>query len=131
MLIGVPKEIKTREFRVGLVPSSVAELVRRGHKVLIETQAGAGIGANDDEYKAVGATITANAADVFARADMIVKVKEPQPQEVALIKNGQTVFTYFHFAADKDLTLGCLERGCISVANRPHDGNYRGNNRYG
>ena len=79
MLIGVPKEIKTREFRVGLVPNSVAELVRRGHEVLIETQAGLGIGANDDEYKAVGATIAANAADVFAKADMIVKVKEPQP----------------------------------------------------
>ena len=81
MLIGVPKEIKTREFRVGLVPSSVAELVSRGHEVQIETQAGARIGASDDEYKAVGATIVANAADVFAKADMIVKVKEPQPSE--------------------------------------------------
>ena len=70
MLIGVPKEIKTREFRVGLVPSSIAELVRRGHEVLIETQAGAGIGASDDEYIAVGAKIAANAADVYTKADM-------------------------------------------------------------
>ena len=93
MLIGVPKEIKTREFRVGLVPSSVAELVRRGHEVLIETQAGAGIGANDDEYKAVGATIAATAADVFAKADMIVKVKEPQPSEWVQLSSNQILFT--------------------------------------
>ena len=79
MLVGVPKEIKTREFRVGLVPSSVAELVHRGHQVLVETNAGIGIGASDDEYRAAGADIAATAGYVFVKADMIVKVKEPQP----------------------------------------------------
>ena len=116
MLIGVPKEIKTREFRVGLVPSSVAELVRRGHKVLIETQAGAGIGANDDEYKAVGATIAANAADVFAKADMIVKVKEPQPSEWTQLSSNQILFTYLHLAADAPQAYGLADSGCTAIA---------------
>ena len=116
MLIGVPKEIKTREFRVGLVPSSVAELVRLGHEVLIETQAGAGIGANDDEYKAVGATITATAADVFAKADMIVKVKEPQPSEWVQLSSNQILFTYLHLAADAPQAYGLVDSGCTAIA---------------
>ena len=81
MIVGVPKEIKVRESRVGLVPNSVAELTGRGHRVLVETGAGAGIGAGDDAYKAAGAEIAGSAADVFAGAEMIVKVKEPQPSE--------------------------------------------------
>ena len=116
MLIGVPKEIKTREFRVGLVPSSVVELVRRGHEVLIETQAGAGIGANDDEYKAAGATIAANAADVFAKADMIVKVKEPQPSEWVQLSSNQILFTYLHLAADAPQAYGLADSGCTAIA---------------
>jgi len=116
MLIGVPKEIKTREFRVGLVPSSVAELVRRGHEVLIETQAGAGIGANDNEYKAVGATIAATAADVFAKAEMIVKVKEPQPSEWIQLSSNQILFTYLHLAADAPQAYGLVDSGCTAIA---------------
>ena len=116
MLVGVPKEIKAREFRVGLVPSSVAELVRRGHEVLIEAQAGAGIGASDDEYIAVGASIAMSAADVFAKADMIVKVKEPIEPEYKLIKKDQLVFTYFHFASYEPLTKAMMESGSICLA---------------
>jgi alanine dehydrogenase len=116
MLIGVPKEIKTREFRVGLVPSSVAELVRRGHEVLIETKAGAGIGANDDEFKAVGATIVANAADVFAKADLIVKVKEPQPSEWVQLSSNQILFTFLHLAADAPQAYGLVDSGCTAIA---------------
>ena len=106
MLIGVPKEIKTREFRVGLVPSSVAELVRRGHQVLVETEAGQGIGADDAEYKAAGAEISSSAADVFARAEMIVKVKEPQPNEWVQLSSKQILFTYLHLAADAPQAFG-------------------------
>jgi len=116
MLIGVPKEIKTREFRVGLVPSSVAELVRRGHEVLIEAQAGAGIGANDDEYMAAGASIAMSAADVFAKADMIVKVKEPQPSEWGQLSSNQILFTYLHLAADAPQAHGLADSGCTAIA---------------
>ena len=116
MLIGVPKEIKTREFRVGLVPSSVAELVGRGHEVLIEAQAGAGIGANNDEYMAAGATIAMSAADVFAKADMIVKVKEPQPIEWGQLSSNQILFTYLHLAADAPQAHGLADSGCTAIA---------------
>ena len=116
MLIGVPKEIKTREFRVGLVPSSVAELVGRGHEVLIETRAGMGIGANDNEYIAVGATIAANAEDVFAKSDMIVKVKEPQPNEWVQLSSNQILFTYLHLAADAPQANGLVDSGCTAIA---------------
>jgi alanine dehydrogenase len=116
MLIGVPKEIKTREFRVGLVPSSVADLVRRGHQVLVETQAGHGIGADDAEYKAAGAKIASSAADVFARAEMIVKVKEPQPNEWVQLSSEQILFTYLHLAADAPQALGLAESGCTAIA---------------
>ena len=116
MLIGVPKEIKTREFRVGLVPSSVAELVRRGHQVLVETEAGQGIGADDAEYKAAGAEIASSAADVFARAEMIVKVKEPQPNEWVQLSSKQILFTYLHLAADAPQAFGLAKSGCTAIA---------------
>ena len=116
MLIGVPKEIKTREFRVGLVPSSVAELVRRGHQVLVETEAGQGIGADDAEYKAAGAEIASSAGDVFARAEMIVKVKEPQPNEWVQLSSKQILFTYLHLAADAPQAFGLAESGCTAIA---------------
>ena len=116
MLIGVPKEIKTREFRVGLVPSSVADLVRRGHQVLVETQAGQGIGADDAEYKAAGAEIAPDAADVFAKAEMIVKVKEPQPNEWVQLSSKQILFTYLHLAADAPQAFGLAASGCTAIA---------------
>ncbi len=116
MLIGVPKEIKTREFRVGLVPSSVAELVRRGHQVLVETEAGQGIGADDAEYKAAGAEIASSAADVFARAELVVKVKEPQPNEWVQLSSKQILFTYLHLAADAPQAFGLAESGCTAIA---------------
>ena len=100
MLVGVPKEIKVREARVGLVPNSVAELTGCGHKVLVETNAGAGIGAGDDAYRAVGAEIAPDAKTVFDRAEMIVKVKEPQPGEWVQLSADQILFTYLHLAAD-------------------------------
>ena len=116
MLVGVPKEIKTRESRVGLVPASVAELVHRGHQVIVETSAGAGIGASDAEYAAAGAQIAATAADVFTRADMIIKVKEPQPNEWVQLSEGQILFTYLHLAADPDQAYGLAKSGCAAIA---------------
>jgi alanine dehydrogenase len=116
MVVGVPKEIKTREFRVGLVPSSVAELVGRGHKVIVETGAGAGIGAGDDAYRAVGAEIAATAAEVFAKAEMIVKVKEPQPSEWVQLSPDQILFTYLHLAADALQAYGLVDSGCTAIA---------------
>ena len=116
MRVGVPKEIKTHEYRVGLVPGSVRELVHHGHQVIVETMAGSGIGFGDDAYRAVGATIVATAAEVFAAADMIVKVKEPQPAEVALIREGQVLFTYLHLAADPALTAALRDTGVVGIA---------------
>ena len=104
MIIGVPKEIKLDEYRVAMLPVGVEELVRAGHSVLVEAGAGLGSGLPDQEYLAQGAELVAGAAEIFDRADMIVKVKEPQPQEWAMIREGQIVFTYFHFAADRELT---------------------------
>ena len=106
MRIGVPKEIKIHEYRVGLVPASVRELVHHGHSVLVETGAGAGIGCGDDVYRAAGAEIAGNAADVFAKAEMIVKVKEPQPSELKLLRDGQVLFTYLHLAPDPETGEG-------------------------
>jgi alanine dehydrogenase len=116
MLVGVPKEIKTHEYRVGLVPGSVRELVLHGHKVLVETGAGAGIGFADDAYRAAGAEIAPDARSVFAAADMIVKVKEPQPSEIALLRKGQILFTYLHLAADKAQTEGLIRSGATCIA---------------
>ena len=100
MRIGVPKEIKNHEYRVGLTPSAVRELTARGHAVFVETMAGEAIGLHDEHYKRVGATILPNADEVFATADMIVKVKEPQPVEIKRLRKGQTLFTYLHLAPD-------------------------------
>ena len=116
MIIGVPKEVKLDEYRVAMLPVGVEELARRGHKVLIEHSAGVGSGLLDAEYEAAGAEIIEGAADIFARADMIVKVKEPQAAEWKMIRPGQTVFTYFHFAADRELTEAMLASGATSVA---------------
>ena len=116
MLVGVPKEIKVREARVGLVPNSVAELTGRGHKVLVETNAGAGIGAGDDAYRAAGAEIAPDAKTVFDRAEMIVKVKEPQLGEWVQLSADQILFTYLHLAADPAQTRGLMESGCTAIA---------------
>jgi len=114
--VGVPTEVKTDEYRVGMRPVGAEILTTDGHEVYIQSGAGLGCGYVDEMYVTAGATILQTADEIWSSCDMIVKVKEPQPQEVALIRDGQTVFTYFHFAADKALTVGCLERGCISVA---------------
>jgi alanine dehydrogenase len=116
MIIGCPKEIKIREYRVGLVPGGVAALASRGHGVLIEKGAGVGSGITDADYELVGAKIVEKAADVWARADMIVKVKEPIASEYGLMKEGQTIYTYFHLAADKPLTKALLDRKIAAVA---------------
>ena len=100
MRIGVPKEIKNHEYRVGMVPASVKELVLQGHQVMVETNAGAGIGFTDADYVAAGATVLATADEVFAKAEMIVKVKEPQAVERARLREGQVLFTYLHLAPD-------------------------------
>lgn len=115
MLIGVPKEVKTHEYRVGLVPGSVRELAHHGHEVIVEAGVGAGIGFDDREYRSAGARIATAAAEVFAAAELIVKVKEPQPQEVALLHRGQILFTYLHLAADKELTQSLIRSGAIAI----------------
>ncbi|MEO1042017.1 MAG: alanine dehydrogenase [Pseudomonadota bacterium] len=116
MRIGVPKEIKTKEFRVGLTPASVAEITARGHEVIVETSAGDGIGMSDADYRLAGAKIVATAEDVFESADMIVKVKEPQLNECAMLREGQTLFTYLHLAADKPQAEALCASGCLAIA---------------
>ena len=116
MRIGVPTEIKNREFRVGLVPDSVKELTARGHSVLVQSGAGAGIGSDDDAYRAVGAEIAPDAAAVFANSDMIVKVKEPQDAEWKMLRSDQILFTYLHLAPDPAQTIGLMESGCTAIA---------------
>ena len=115
MLIGVPKEVKADEYRVGLVPGSVRELAHRGHEVIVEAGAGAAIGFDDQVYQAAGARILADAAEVFAAAEMMIKVKEPQPSEVALLRREQILFTYLHLAADKALTQSLIRSGAIAI----------------
>ena len=116
MQIGVPKEIKDREDRVGLVPSSVAELVQHGHQVIVEAGAGVGSGLPDAEYAAAGATLRAGPEPIFASAYLIVKVKEPLPAERKLLRPGQVLFTYLHLAADLDLTRELLGGGATCIA---------------
>ena len=116
MIVGIPKETKRDEYRVSLLPVGAEELVRAGHRVLVEHGAGCGSGLSDEAYAACGAELVPAAADVFGRADMIVKVKEPQRAELALIRPGQAIFTYFHFAADRGLTEGFLSTGATAVA---------------
>ncbi|GAB2542435.1 alanine dehydrogenase [Brachybacterium huguangmaarense] len=116
MLIGVPREIKNNEFRVGLTAAAVHELVARGHDVLVESEAGLGAGITDAEYQAAGARIATGAADVWGRADMIVKVKEPVGPEHDLMRRGQILFTYLHLAADRPLTDALLASGTTAIA---------------
>ncbi len=116
MKVGVPKEIKTHEYRVGLTPAAVRELTVHGHEVVVQQDAATGIGFTDDAYRAAGASIVATAAEVFAAADMIVKVKEPQPSEIAALKPGQVLFTYLHLAADKEQTIGLMKSGATCIA---------------
>jgi len=116
MLIGCPKEIKTQEYRVGLVPSSVRELAAHGHRVMIQSGAGAGIDFTDDQYREAGADIVETAAEIFERAEMIVKVKEPQPAECKMLRSGQVLFTYLHLAADRAQAEALMKSGCIAIA---------------
>ncbi len=116
MIIGVPKEIKNHEYRVGLTPESVEELVKDGHKVIIETSAGIGIGAYDTSYKKAGASIAKNASEVFRDAEMIVKVKEPQALERKMLKQGQVLFTYLHLAPDRQQTIDLIESKAVCIA---------------
>lgn len=116
MIIGVPKEIKDNEYRVALLPSAAYQLIRRGHKVLVQSGAGAGAGYPDQDYQQAGATLIPNPADIFGQADMIVKVKEPQPSEIALLRRNQILFTYLHLAASKPLTEALAQSGVTAIA---------------
>ncbi|MCM2252833.1 MAG: alanine dehydrogenase [Ramlibacter sp.] len=116
MLIGVPKEIKNHEYRAGLTPSSVRELAARGHEVLIEASLGWAIGETDDRYQAAGARIAATPQEIFDSADLLIKVKEPQPQECRLLRRGQVLFTYLHLAPDPQQAAALLESGAVCIA---------------
>ncbi len=116
MMIGVPKEIKSDEYRVAVTPAGVEQLRRSGHMVLVERGAGVGSGIPDDDYKSLGAQIVETAAEVWSRAELICKVKEPLSSEIKMMRSGQVVFTYFHFAASRELTEGCRDSGAICIA---------------
>ncbi len=116
MRIGVPREIKVHEYRVGLVPAGVRELTAAGHDVLIESGAGVGIGISDEHYRAAGAAIVPNAREVFARSELVVKVKEPQPPECAMLRPGQVLFTYLHLAPDPQQAQALMKSGATAIA---------------
>lgn len=116
MHIGCPKEIKPQEFRVGLTPNAAREAVAHGHSVTVQTQSGVGAGFSDEDYVEAGAAIAETAAEIFAAADMIVKVKEPQPTERAMLREGQLLFTYLHLAPDPEQTKDLLASGCTAIA---------------
>ena len=116
MRIAVPKEIKNHEYRVGLTPASVRELTARGHEVWVQAGAGAAIGLSDQAYQAAGARLAADAADVFRQGEMIVKVKEPQPSEIAMLREGQILYTYLHLAPDPEQTAGLIRSGAVCIA---------------
>lgn len=116
MLVGVPKEIKNHEYRVGLTPASVRELTLRGHQVIVQKNAGGEIGLSDEQYIAAGADMVETAKEIFARADMVVKVKEPQPQECAMLRPGQILYTYLHLAPDPEQTAALVKSGAICIA---------------
>lgn len=116
MFVGIPKEIKNHEYRVGLTPASVRELVEHGHTVLVEKSAGSGIGASDDDYRAAGAIVVASAQEVFAKAEMIIKVKEPLAAERAMLRADQLLFTYLHLAPDPEQTSDLLASGATCIA---------------
>src|SRR3954447_12968402 len=116
MRVGVPKEIKVQEYRVGLTPGAVREYVAAGHEVTVETGAGGGIGASDEVYRRAGAIIADRARDIFANSDMIVKVKEPQKSEWAQLRDSQILFTYLHLAPDPEQARGLMKSGCTAIA---------------
>ncbi len=116
MLIGVPREIKNHEYRVGMAPASVREAIKHGHQVMVETNAGVGIGVSDDEYAGIGAQIIESADEIFAKAEMIVKVKEPQASERAMLRDGQILFTYLHLAPDPEQTRDLVGSGATCIA---------------
>ncbi len=116
MLVGVPKEIKNNEFRVGITPSGVQELLQHGHQVLVQKNAGEAIGFTDELYVQAGACIVEEALDIFAKADMIVKVKEPQLHECAMLREGQLLFTYLHLAPDPEQATALIKSGCVAIA---------------
>ena len=116
MRVGVPKEVKSDEYRVAMMPVGVESLVKRGHTVVLQQGAGEASGFPDEKYAEVGATLVETAEEIFGAAEMIVKVKEPQPAEIGLFRPGQVVFTYFHFAAAMELMRGCLDSGIVAVA---------------
>ena len=116
MIVGTPREIKNHEYRVGLTPASVRELVAAGHQVLVESGAGAGAGLDDDQYRAAGARLVDSAAELYARAELVVKVKEPQPAECALLRPEQILFTYLHLAPDRVQTEALLASGATCIA---------------
>lgn len=116
MIIGVPKEIKDNENRVAITPAGVKAFMKAGHQVLVQKTAGLGSGITDQEYSSAGASLRKEPEEIFQEADMIMKVKEPMPPEYSLIKEGQIIFTYFHFAASRELTQAMMERNCICIA---------------
>lgn len=116
MRIGVPKEIKPQEARVGLTPAGVRELIDHGHRVFVERGAGAGVGLGDAAYEQVGAVLVDSAQALYAESDMVVKVKEPQPEEYDLLRDGQILFTYLHLAPDAEQTKGLVDSGCVAIA---------------
>ena len=116
MIVGIPKEIKEHEYRAGMLPVGVEELSRAGHRVLVQKGVGLGSGIRDVDYERSGGTLVGQAEEIFAAADLVVKVKEPQVSEIALLREGQLVFTYFHFAADEALTRGVLASGATAIA---------------
>src|SRR2546425_8295051 len=124
MIVGVPKEIKDHEFRVGLTPDGARALVKAGHRVLMEAGAGAGSGLDDPSYRAAGAEMVSDKTALFERADLIVKVKEPLPAEYPLFRKGQALFTYLHLAANRPLTEALLDRrpGALAYATRERPG---------
>lgn len=125
MIIGIPREIKVQEFRVALLPSGAYQLVKRGHRVIVEKDAGLGIGFDDEDYRAAGAEIAETHEEVFATADLIVKVKEPQPSEIKLLRKGQILFTYLHLAANKELTTALQATGATCIAYETVEVNHR------
>ncbi len=116
MIIGVPKEIKNHEYRIGMTPAGVRELIHQGHRVLVQRDGGTAIGLTNDQYEAAGATLIETPEEIFATAEMIVKVKEPQPQECKMLRPGQLLFTYLHLAPDPNQTKLLVESGAVAVA---------------
>ena len=116
MLIGVPKEIKNNEYRVGLTPAGARELLSLGHTVLVQRQAGAATGFDDSEYVAAGAQMASTAAQVYEQAELVIKVKEPQPVECRMLRPGQTLFAYLHLAPDPEQCRLLVESGCMAIA---------------